>query len=85
MNCTILLNMKNTPSILYSVDNKYDIQVCCIDDVNTVMYNHTSCVDINQTMSCIYTRKPDTSDYIDTMYSDNISNDTRKLYHIIYN
>ena len=29
------------------VDNKYDIQAYCIDDVNNDMYNHTHCIDVN--------------------------------------
>ena len=53
------------------VDNKYDIQAYCIDDVNNDMYNHTHCIDVNQIMSAVHKLKPLKSDCIDNMYSDN--------------
>ena len=54
------------------VDDKYDIQAYCIDDVNNYMYNHTHCIDANQIMSAVHIYKPAKSDCIDTMYSDNL-------------
>ena len=58
------------------VDNKYDIQAYCIDDVNNDMYNHTHYIDVNQIMSAVHKLKPGKSDCIDNMYSDNL----KKLY-----
>ena len=65
------------------VDNKYDIQAYCIDDVNNDMYNHTHCIDVNQIMSAVHKLKPGKSDCIDNMYSDNFKNGTYTLYHMI--
>ena len=65
------------------VDNKYDIQAYCIDDVNNDMYNHTHCIDVNQGMSTAHKLKPGNSDCIDHMYSDNLKNCTYTLYHMI--
>ena len=65
------------------VDNKYDIQAYCIDDVNNDMYNHTHCIDVNQIMSAVHKLKPGKSDCIDNMYSDNLKNGTYTLYHMI--
>ena len=46
------------------VDNKYDIQAYCIDDVNNNMYNPTHCIDVNQIMLAVHKLKPGKSDCI---------------------
>ena len=66
------------------VDNKYDVQQYCIDDVNNDMFNHTHCIDVNQIMSAVHKLKPGKSDCIDNiMYSDNLKNGTYTFYHMI--
>ena len=65
------------------VDNKYDIQAYCFDDVNNDMYNHTHCIDVNQIMSVVHKLQPGKSDCIDNMYSDHLKNNTYMLYYII--
>ena len=50
------------------VDNKYDIEVYCIDDVNSDMYNPTHCIDVNKIISAVHKFKPGKSDCIDNNY-----------------
>ena len=84
MNYITLLDMNSNPYInnLF-VDNKYDMQAYCIDDVNNDIYNHTHCIDVNQIMSAVHKLKPGNFDCIDNMYSDNLKNGTYTLYHMI--